>query len=104
MIRWLWSMIMKWGWDFNREGRTSRPFPTHRRDFETIGIDADTANIDLPDPVQFRVQQIIGGTLIETRWHDHKKNESRVKLHIITPEENLSDSIGKIITMELLHK
>ena len=73
MIRWLWSMMMKWGWDFNREGRTSRPFPTHRRDFEAIGIDADTANIDLPDPVQFRVQQIIGGTLIETRWHDHKK-------------------------------
>ena len=60
--------------------------------------------IDLPDPIVFKVQAVTGGTLVETRWYDHKKDESRVKLHIVTQEENLSESIGKIVTMELLQK
>ena len=66
--------------------------------------DDGSSNIDLPDPINFKVQQVNGGTLIETRWYDYKKDESRVKLHIVTPEENLSESIGKIVTMELLQR
>jgi hypothetical protein len=50
------------------------------------------------------VQQVSGGTVIETKWYDYKKDEERVKLHIVTPEENLAESIGKIVTMELLQK
>jgi hypothetical protein len=61
-------------------------------------------SIDLPDPIRFRVQQVSGGTVIETKYYDHKKDEERIKLHIVTPEENLADSIGKIVTMELLQK
>ena len=61
-------------------------------------------SIDLPDPIRFRVQQVSGGTVIETKYYDYKKDEERVKLHIVTPEENLSESIGKIVTMELLQK
>ena len=62
------------------------------------------SSIDLPDPINFKVQAVSGGTIVESRWYDHKKDESRVKLHIITQEENLADSIGKIVTMELLQK
>ena len=60
--------------------------------------------IDLPDPINFKVQTVSGGTLVETRWYDPKKDNHRVKLHIVTPDENLSESIGKIVTMELLQK
>jgi hypothetical protein len=60
--------------------------------------------IDLPDPINFKVQAVSGGTIVESRWYDHKKDESCVKLHIITQDENLSESIGKIVTMELLQK
>ena len=60
--------------------------------------------IDLPDPINFRVQTVSGGTVVESRWYDHKKDENRIKLHIITPDESLSESIGKIVTMELLQK
>ena len=66
--------------------------------------DDSPSGIDLPDPIRFKVQQVSGGTLVETTWYDHKKDENRVKLHIITQEENLSESIGKIVTMELLQK
>jgi len=73
------------------------------RDFDEIE-DCSNSGIDLPDPIRFRVQQVSGGTVIETKYYDHKKDEERVKLHIVTPEENLSESIGKIVTMELLQK
>jgi hypothetical protein len=66
--------------------------------------DESTSGIDLPDPITFKVQTVSGGTVVESRWYDHKKDENRVKLHIVTPEENLAESIGKIVTMELLQK
>jgi hypothetical protein len=66
--------------------------------------DDSPGGIELPDPIIFKVQAVSGGTIIESRWYDYKKDESRVKLHIITQEENLSESIGKIVTMELLQK
>ena len=67
-------------------------------------ICVDDSNIDLPDPINFRVQTVSGGTVVESRWYDNKKDEHRIKLHIITPDESLSESIGKIVTMELLQK
>ena len=73
-----------------------------------VRIDDDVCvtegGIDLPDPINFRVQTVSGGTVVESRWYDHKKDEHRTKLHIVTPDENLADSIGKIVTMELLQK
>lgn len=68
------------------------------------GLDDSPSGIDLPDPIVFKVQAVSGGTVVETKWYDYKKDEQRVKLHIITQEENLSESIGKIVTMELLQK
>jgi hypothetical protein len=66
--------------------------------------DDSPSGIDLPDPIVFKVQAVSGGTIVESRWYDHKKDEQRTKLHIITQDENLSESIGKIVTMELLQK
>jgi len=66
--------------------------------------DCSASGIDLPDPITFKVQTVSGGTVVESRWYDHKKDEQRIKLHIVTPDENLSESIGKIVTMELLQK
>jgi len=107
MIRWLWSNLMKWGWDFNR-GVGDRPdveAKMSRRGRGALAICDDEINrIDLPDPIRFSVQAVNGGTIIETRWYDQKKDESRVKLHIVTSDQDLSESIGKIVTMELLQK
>jgi hypothetical protein len=66
--------------------------------------DDGPSSIDLLDPINFKVQAVSGGTIVESRWYDHKKDENRIKLHIITQDENLSESIGKIVTMELLQK
>jgi hypothetical protein len=109
MIRWLWSNLMKWGWDFNRDLRDDEVKVARRRSRGAIPsslsvCDDEGPSIDLPDPIRFSVQAVNGGTIIETRWYDQKKDESRVKLHIVTSDQDLSESIGKIVTMELLQK
>lgn len=105
MIRWLWSRVMKWGWDFSRNlpdeihvtnGRRGRPG-------QDLVLCSDN-EIDLTDPIRFSVQTVQGGTLIETRWTDPKTDNYVRKLHIVTQEENLSEAIGKIVTMELLKR
>jgi hypothetical protein len=92
----------------NNGARQSRPSRMSRG---SISVSLDDALcddsptvIDLPDPITFKVQAVSGGTLVETRWYDYKKDDQIVKLHIITQEENLAESIGKIVTMELLQK
>ena len=111
MIRWLWSNLMKWGWDFNRDIRGFEEEPKVRLRSRRGAIPSSVAScdiegpvIDLTDPIRFSVQAVNGGTIIETRWYDQKKDESRVKLHIVTADQDLSESIGKIVTMELLQK
>ena len=103
MIRWIWDKMLKWGWDFNRGLREDNSVVPRIRG-RGIELYNDESDIDLPDPIVFKVQTVNGGTLVETRCYDHKKDENRIKLHIVTQEENLSESIGKIVTMELLQK
>jgi hypothetical protein len=112
MIRYLWDRMLKWGWDYNRDLRDDRPTesgrPARLRSHggaNSISIcDDSEPGIDLTDPISFKVEAVQGGTLVETRWYDHKQDENIRKLHIVTGEENLADAIGKIVTMELIRK
>jgi hypothetical protein len=111
MIRYLWDKMLKWGWDYNRDLRDNGPAESHRparlRSLgasQAISLCDDNDSIDLTDPISFKVEAVQGGTLVETRWYDHKRDESIRKLHIVTGEENLADAIGKIVTMELIRK
>ena len=107
MIRWLWNNMMKWGWDFNRNLREDGSKPTRMRSLgrnSLVEVCDSESGIDLPDPINFKVQAVSGGTVIESRWYDYKKDNNIIKLHIITSEENLAEAIGKIVTMELLQK
>ena len=107
MIRWLWRRVIKWGWDYGRElpddtsVSLARIRGSRSRD-ELVLVSDD--EIDLVDPIRFSVQAVSGGTLIETRWHDDKRDEYVRKLHIVTQDENLAEAIGKIVTIELLKR
>lgn len=106
MIRWIWNRMMKWGWDFSYSVPADGNIKVRQRGRNRIeeAVLCSDNNIDLHDPINFRVQAVAGGTLIETRWYDHKKDNNITKLHIVTSEENLAESIGKIVTMELLQR
>jgi len=100
--------MMKWGWDFGREIDDGlipieRHRPARRRN-DVLVIDDSELGLDLHDPITFRVQTVQGGTLIETRWYNAKTDNHERKLHIVTSEENLSEAIGKIVTMELIRR
>ena len=104
MIRWLLSRVMKWGWDYGRD--IDEPLRSRGRKgkYDIVSLDDIDSSIELPDPITFRVQAITGGTLVETRWYDPKNDEPIRKLHIVNDNENLAESIGKIVTMELIRK
>lgn len=109
MIRWLWSRMMKWGWDFNRNLREEDDIHVPSRKKSRLGRDEivlidDCSGIDLHNPISFRVEAVQGGTLVETRWYNAKTDNNERKLHIVTQDENLSEAIGKIVTMELLKR
>jgi hypothetical protein len=106
MIRWLWSRVMKWGWDFSRDLRDNESIGIGRLrgKYDVVSIDDIESGIDLNNPITFRVQAVSGGTLVETRWYDPKQDENERKLHIVTGEENLAEAIGRIVTMELLKR
>jgi hypothetical protein len=88
--------MMKWGWDFNHN--------LQENDVVYALGSRDDDSIELSDPLTFRIQTVLGGTLIETSYYHRKSEDRRSKLYIVTPEENLSESVGKIVTMELLQK
>lgn len=108
MIRYLWKKMLKWGWDYNRELPDDIHVPSRirsRRGPNSISIcDDSDDSIDLNNPIMFKVEAVQGGTLVETRWYDRKKDENERKLHIVTPDEDLAEAIGKIVTMELLKR
>ena len=108
MIRWLWSRMMKWGWDYSQELPDNDFVVRKHRGLRAVSLsdslNDDNDGIDLNNPIMFRVQAVSGGTLIETRWYDPKKDENERKLHIVTGEENLAEAIGRIVTMELLKR
>ena len=104
MRNWLRQQLINILVDDSRPARIGR---ANRGSLSVIMDESDVEEkdrLELPDPIRFRVQQVNGGTVIETKYYDHKKDEERIKLHIVTPDENLSESIGKIVTMELLQK
>ena len=113
MIRWLWSRMMKWGWDFSRRLNDLeaddpvvrlRSRAARRIGSDVLAIDDIDSGIDMHNPITFRVEAVTGGTLVETRWYNAKTDNNERKLHIVGPEENLSEAIGKIVTMELLKR
>ena len=92
MIRWLWSRLIKWGWDY---GRKSETYTINVRDRETI---------ELPNPLRFSIQKASGGTVVEVRSYDPKKDENVYFLHVIADNNDVAESIGKIVTFEMLKK
>jgi hypothetical protein len=91
MIRWLWSRIMKWGWDYGRN---------LQEDCISILFCDD---LQLPTPLRFKVQPATGGTIIEITHYDRKKDQERVNLHIIPDtESDMPQAIARIVTIELL--
>ena len=59
---------------------------------------------DLSDnrPMTFNIYRANGGTIVELRKYDNRKDHWDNNLHVIPDGEDFSDSLSKIVTLETL--
>jgi hypothetical protein len=50
--------------------------------------------------MNFTVYRANGGVLVEVNRYDERKDQHYCELHIVTPDEDLGASLGKIVTVE----
>lgn len=62
----------------------------------------ESTDIDSNQPMRITIHRAAGGMVVETRTYDRVKDRSNQNLHIITHEQDLAESLSKIITMESL--
>ena len=72
-------------------------------DFESVSLAIEDSYPSI-DSNGFRLQvyKANGGIVVETRNYDHRRDENRNSLYVITEDKDLGTEIGKIITMENL--
>ena len=56
------------------------------------------------DPLHLKIYPANGGTIVESSFFDSIKDTQHTRLHIVTNDKDLGNSLSKIITMELLRK
>ena len=54
------------------------------------------------EPIRFNVFRANGGTVVQTHIYDRQKDRSFQQLHIIGHDQDIGESLGKIVTMESL--
>ena len=112
MIRYLWSFILKWGWDFNRDLRedqyslstaVSRMRSSRGSKVSTVSsLIGGDETVEMDTPIRFKVQKANGGTIVEVQHYDRKRDEHNYNLHIIPDGEDVSNHIGKIVIIEMM--
>ena len=52
------------------------------------------------EPLRFNIFRANGGTVVQTHVYDRQKDRNFQQLHIVGHDQDLGESLGKIITME----
>jgi len=114
MIRWIWSHIMKWGWDFNRNLRDcdeAVPSPMRGNKASRLirgsddidseqGLNITSDDIDSEQGLNITVRNALGGKIVTFRTYDHKTDRHNHRLYVIHDELDFERELGKMITME----
>jgi hypothetical protein len=82
--------LREWLYDDSNE-----PMPT---------IERDENDLREEQAINFSVIPAAGGRIVQVRVYDHRKDHNVTKLHIITPEENLAESLAQILQIEHLSR
>ena len=69
-----------------------------------MAIDRDENDLREEQAIHFSIIPAAGGRIVQVRVYDHRKDHNVTKLHIITPEENLADSLAQILQIEQLSR
>ena len=67
-----------------------------------LAISTDSDNSLSTEPLRLSIYRANGGTIVETRVYDRQKDRNQNQLHIVRHDQDLGESLSKIITMESL--
>ena len=95
-MKWLKRKLRDWVRDANEEPddyqkKVSKGNLVAHDDVENFG-----------DPMRFTLTKANGGFIVSTRRYDNRTDRSTGDNYVITDEQDLSEEIGKIVTMEAL--
>jgi hypothetical protein len=99
MIRLIWSFIMKWGWDYNRNLRDSDA-PETMRGSKVARMLRASEDVDSEQGLNITVRNALGGKIITFRTYDHKTDRHNHKLYVIPDDMDFDTELCKMITME----
>ena len=96
MIRWIWSRIMKWGWDFNHNLRET--------ELSSRGLNKTqprtSEDVDSEQGLNITVRTAMGGKIVTFRHYDHKADRQHYRLYVIPEDMNFEQELCKMITLE----
>lgn len=69
-----------------------------------MAIDRDENDLREEQAIHFSVIPAAGGRIVQVRVYDHRTDRNSNKLHIITPDENLAESLAQILQIEQLSR
>jgi hypothetical protein len=92
-----WFKKMMWQW--TQEGR--EVIEVNSKITRGSLVARDSHELD-GEPLRFNIFRANGGTVVQTHIYDRQKDRSFQQLHIVGHDQDLGESLSKIITMESL--
>jgi len=86
MIRWIWSRLMKWGWDFNRGDRAE------------TSVDVALGGSRNSDPVvRISLYHAMNGKVLEIATPINTHHDWKYENYIVTENEKLTDVLAMLL-------
>jgi hypothetical protein len=104
MIKWLSSKIIQWGREYNDmvdEIAPDRPIATRKGSSRRNAISLYN-EAEIPRTFRFDVSVGRGGIVLVTKRYDPKRDENTEVLHVIHDNDDVANSVGQIVAMEML--
>jgi hypothetical protein len=95
-VRWLRIKIRRW---LDNHESMDEAFVNSKR--PSIVRARDSHELD-GEPIRFNIFRANGGTVVQTHTYDRQKDRSFQQLHIVGHDQDLGESLSKILTMESL--
>jgi len=94
MIRKLFYKFHKWVWDYQSENNVYAKAAM-------TGTVRESGEADI-DGMRFTVMPARGGTIIQMRVYDRKRDEGNNTTYVIPDGEDIAQEVGRIVSMEML--
>jgi hypothetical protein len=65
---------------------------------------SDDLEINHDNAIHFAVLPANGGRIVQIRYYDRVKDRNLTKLHVITPDEDLAESLAHILQIEVISR